>query len=292
MVNRNICLNCGKETNNIKFCSNLCYVNYCKKNGIGFWSFDVRSKAGKIGGKKAVEINKRNHTGLFGMSKEQRIKNGEKYGVLGGKVSWKKVDEICKKNKTGIYGISKEQRIKNGIKGGTNAQITLRKNKLGIYGISKKDRIKNGRLGAKAANIVNKKNKKSICYDYKLREQYPIPFKDTKIETKIQGFLEQLRIKYIKHKFIKKIKHKYNCDIFIPSMNLVIECDGDYWHGNPSKYVIPNKMQLEHIERDIIRTKELINNNFNILRLWGSEINKLNINGFKNKIDEIKRQQD
>ncbi|GAG67123.1 unnamed protein product [marine sediment metagenome] len=40
-------------------------------------------------------------------------------------------------------------------------------------------------------------------------------------------------------------------------MNLVIECDGDYWHKYP-------------VGRDIdhIRTKELIQKGFKVLRLW------------------------
>ena len=70
-----------------------------------------------------------------------------------------------------------------------------------------------------------------------------------------------------------KIKHGYQCDILIPSMNLVIECDGDYWH----KYPVGNDI-------DHIRTKELIEKGFKVLRLWEFEIKNMGLNDFKIKL--------
>lgn len=95
------------------------------------------------------------------------------------------------------------------------------------------------------------------------------PIKDTKIEIKIQNFLKQLGIEFFTHHHMN-IKHSYQCDILIPSMNLVVECDGTYWHRYP-------------IGRDIdhIRTSELIGKGFRVLRLWEFEINKMTIDKFK-----------
>ena len=70
-----------------------------------------------------------------------------------------------------------------------------------------------------------------------------------------------------------KIKHGYQCDILIPSMKLVIECDGDYWH----RYPIGN--DLDHI-----RTKELIQKGFKVLRLWEFEIKAMELNDFKERL--------
>jgi len=56
-------------------------------------------------------------------------------------------------------------------------------------------------------------------------------------------------------------------------MNLVIECDGDYWH----KY--PIGKEIDHI-----RTKELIEKGFKVLRLWEHEIRSIRINEFEKKI--------
>ena len=72
-----------------------------------------------------------------------------------------------------------------------------------------------------------------------------------------------------------KIEHGYQCDVLIPSMNLVIECDGDNWH----KY--PTGTDIDHI-----RTKELIKKGFKVLRLWEFEINEMTIGSFRNILKE------
>ncbi|MEK6922236.1 MAG: DUF559 domain-containing protein [Nanoarchaeota archaeon] len=90
----------------------------------------------------------------------------------------------------------------------------------------------------------------------------------------------------MKHKYIKEIEHGYQCDIFIPSMNLIIEVDGDYWHGNTDnpRYKILNGSQIKQREEDNLRTKELIEKGFKVLRLWESDIRKMTLNDFIEKI--------
>jgi len=101
------------------------------------------------------------------------------------------------------------------------------------------------------------------------RAKQVLPLKDSSIEVKIQNFLKQLEVEFFTHQYIK-IKHGYQCDILIPSKNLVIECDGDYWH----KYPIGNEI-------DHIRTKELIEKGFKVLRLWEHKIKKMTLDEFK-----------
>ena len=112
------------------------------------------------------------------------------------------------------------------------------------------------------------------------RNKIILPKKDTKIEVKIQNFLKQLGIEFFTHQYMKEIKHGYQCDVLIPSMNLVIECDGNYWH----KYPIG-------LERDHIRTKELIEQGFKVLRLWEVEINEMTIKDFQERLYETKTTQ-
>jgi very-short-patch-repair endonuclease len=56
-------------------------------------------------------------------------------------------------------------------------------------------------------------------------------------------------------------------------MNLIIECDGNYWHNYPFGN-----------DRDKIRTTELIAQGFKVLRLWEHEIKQMDLNKFKEAI--------
>ena len=118
------------------------------------------------------------------------------------------------------------------------------------------------------------------------RAKQIFPIKDSLPEIKIQNFLRQLNIEFIPHKNIREIEHRYQCDIFIPSMNLVIECDGDYWHGNTNnpRFKNLNKFQINTKERDNIRIKELQEKGFNVLRFWESDIEKMDLKDFMDRI--------
>lgn len=119
----------------------------------------------------------------------------------------------------------------------------------------------------------------------KARSKCILPFKNTSIEVKIQNFLKQLNIEFYTHQYMH-IEHFYRCDIFIPiqnkvNQNTIIECYGDYWHGNILKYPKLNQMQIEQIEEDKIRTKELIEKGYRVIRLWENEIKVMNLNNFE-----------
>jgi len=120
------------------------------------------------------------------------------------------------------------------------------------------------------------RSKRTIKKIKKNRAKQVLPKRDTKIEVKIQNFLKTLGIEFFTHQYMD-IKHNYLCDILIPSMNLVIECDGTYWH----KYPIGNDL-------DYIRTKELIEKGFKVLRLWEFEINEMSVEGFENKLGSLR----
>ncbi len=118
------------------------------------------------------------------------------------------------------------------------------------------------------------------------RAKQIFPMKDTSIELKIQNFLTQLHMEYLAHKYISEITNKYQCDIFIPVQEgilqkTIIECDGDYWHGNINTEFKNRKLTervLKQIENDKLRTKELQEQGFRVIRLWGSEIKIMELN--------------
>lgn len=146
----------------------------------------------------------------------------------------------------------------------------------------------------KRISEAHKENYPSEETKLKMREKRAeqiFPFKDSKPEIKIQNFLKQLNINFLTHRYMIEIKHKYQCDIFVPSMNLIIEVDGDYWHGNTnnSRYAVLNKNQVIQKEEDDLRTKELIDKGFKVLRLWESDINKMNLNDFMERIKSFEK---
>lgn len=122
-----------------------------------------------------------------------------------------------------------------------------------------------------------------------LRAKQKFPNQNSLIEIKIQNFLEQLGIEHYPHFFIEEIPHAYRCDIFVPSMKLVIECDGDWWHGNIQKFLKEkfNERILYQMKLDEIRNKELVDDGFKILRLWEHEIKIMKLNDFENKLKKI-----
>jgi len=166
-----------------------------------------------------------------------------------------------------------------------------------LYGEEKAKQIKL-KVGAKSlGRIPSNKGKtyedffgenkaKDLKEIIKYHRKYQItPMKDTKIEIKIQNFLKESKIEFYTHYYVSEITHSYQCDIFIPVQNsilqkTIIECDGDYWHGNPMKYSYPSEWQKKQIEEDIVRTKELQEKGFRVIRLWESDIEKMNINNF------------
>lgn len=94
----------------------------------------------------------------------------------------------------------------------------------------------------------------------------PKKYKDTKIEIAIQNELTALGIAHVSQYHVKGLGY---VDIYIPQWNMVIECDGCYWHGCPEHY--PGK-NPEKQSRDSIANTFLIDNRYTLLRLWEHQI--------------------
>lgn len=69
-------------------------------------------------------------------------------------------------------------------------------------------------------------------------------------------------------------------DYYIPSKNMVVEVDGDYFHGNPEKYDKPSKMQQRNRRNDKYKSVLALNHGFLIERVWESDL--------KNNYDAVK----
>ena len=93
--------------------------------------------------------------------------------------------------------------------------------------------------------------------------------RETSIEKKLAQMLDELKVKYIRHKNIGRLTIP---DFFVEP-STCIYADGDYWHNRP-----------EVKERDIRINKELKRKGYIILRFWETDIN----NNTKQIIREIK----
>jgi hypothetical protein len=99
------------------------------------------SKAGKI----SAEMQRETQTGIYALTKEDRMKNGRKGGLISGNNN--------KKNKTGFCGRSKEKMSEDGRKAGkiggkVNGRLT-HQNKTGIHALSKEQTKENASKGGK-----------------------------------------------------------------------------------------------------------------------------------------------
>lgn len=135
--------------------------------------------------------------------------------------------------------------------------------------IGKSNKGKKPRLGMR--NTEQSKSKMRLA-----RSKMIYPIKDTSIEKKIQSFLRELGIEFQAHVYLSQIQHAYQCDLLIPSLNLIIECDGNYWHN------YPYGKELDHL-----RTQELQARGFQVLRLWEHEIKNMNLSEFSTKIGRL-----
>lgn len=88
----------------------------------------------------------------------------------------------------------------------------------------------------------------------------------------IDNFIKPLNIEYETQYYLNDI-NQY-CDIFIPSKNLIIECDGSFWHCD--KRLFPEgaiyDYQKRKIEKDKIKNEYLKYKGYNLLRFWELDI--------------------
>jgi very-short-patch-repair endonuclease/endogenous inhibitor of DNA gyrase (YacG/DUF329 family) len=95
----------------------------------------------------------------------------------------------------------------------------------------------------------------------------------TKIEKKMDIILEVFKEKFkINYKY-SKIIAKRQFDFILPDYNILIECDGDFWHANPKFYPNPSEFQIKRISDDKVKNKIAEENGYLILRFWEDEIN-------------------
>lgn len=93
----------------------------------------------------------------------------------------------------------------------------------------------------------------------------------TDIEIVLSEILDEIGICHIPQYIFK---NKFVVDEFLPDHNIVIEANGDYWHGNPSFFPKLNKTQKTNSDRDKGRFSYISKCGYIPVFLWGSELLK------------------
>lgn len=96
---------------------------------------------------------------------------------------------------------------------------------------------------------------------------------ETSIERKLYECLDELNVTYEKKYkiWITKVHYK-EYDAYVPSKKLLIEVDGDYWHGNPAIYTELNEQQTKMVHNDIFKEELAKQNGMELVRFWQSEV--------------------
>jgi very-short-patch-repair endonuclease len=94
----------------------------------------------------------------------------------------------------------------------------------------------------------------------------------TSLEVKGYKLLDDMGIKYEAQKLLFG---KFCVDVFVDTNKLVIQFDGDYWHGNPLKFPIPNKTQQRRMKLDKSQDAYFAKCGYKVLRIWESDFRDL-----------------
>lgn len=93
--------------------------------------------------------------------------------------------------------------------------------------------------------------------------------KTNKLEAAGYNILDEVGIPYRKQELLFE---KFCVDAFYPDARIVVQFDGDYWHGHPVKFPVPDKRQARRIWMDKSQDAYLKKAGCTVLRFWESDV--------------------
>lgn len=93
-------------------------------------------------------------------------------------------------------------------------------------------------------------------------------FRNTSIELSIQDELAERQILFVKQFSVIGVAI---VDFILPELNVIIQCDGCYWHNCPEHY--PNHHKEQRI-KDLNKDAKLKSRGFKVYRFWEHDINR------------------
>jgi very-short-patch-repair endonuclease len=91
---------------------------------------------------------------------------------------------------------------------------------------------------------------------------------DTSIELIVESILNENKIENIKQFNL----FGYSFDFCLPVYKMMIECDGDYWHGYGLEDIELNETQRHSRYNDKIKNKKALGSGYTLIRFWEHEI--------------------
>jgi len=117
------------------------------------------------------------------------------------------------------------------------------------------------------------------------KKMFSIGHSMNKLEKRVADELDRLGLKYTYQFFISEGNEVGAYDFKIKNKPIIIEVDGDYWHGNPN-----TKSHFRGAEKTRIKDslKEIMakNRGYKIIRMWEADIKK-DISVVKNRLREV-----
>ena len=110
----------------------------------------------------------------------------------------------------------------------------------------------------------------------------------SKLETRVQSILNEIGLEYSANCFI----FGYNYDLVFRNKKIIIEIQGDYWHGNPNKYKADDIISVSgKIVRDLWKQDEkkkqvAEKNNYTLIAIWEFDLRKMKDENLKNFLIE------
>lgn len=222
---------------------------------------------GKCCSRKCVDENKKKNVGvenpMFGkhQTKEQREKSKLRAMAMWRDKGFRRlVDEKRKKYKE-KHGYAM---------GASPTSIAQRKSTfLKKYGVEHNWMVKEIRKKCEDT-CIKLYGKHSWEFAYEAMEN-----KETLIEMTIRNILESKKINFIPYYKVYTTDNKYKeYDFYLPEKNVLIEADGDYWHGNPTMFSENslNEAQIKNRNNDTQKNVLAKTKNIRLLRYWENEI--------------------
>lgn len=112
-------------------------------------------------------------------------------------------------------------------------------------------------------------------------------YKKNKPEIKVSEELDKRKLNNFQYSVILD---KYQFDFGCKKQKILLEVQGDYWHGNPQIYTNLNSIQENIKQKDKLKAEFALKHGFKLFYIWESEINNNDfaiLNQIKELIDEI-----